>query len=118
VTTLVLDWAVMGSTARGEDADAIGRALKALGTVMVFSRADRANTIGRTRGLGDPWTGLAVVGTDGTLSFPFIGVDYGRSSDPRAEAAYTEGIDTVEEIRQAAAKPTWQAPTPGYGTSG
>ena len=63
--TLTLDWALMGNSTNGDDAGAVGRALKDLGTLMVFSRAAPANPIGRTRTLPDPECSLAVVATDG-----------------------------------------------------
>jgi hypothetical protein len=103
VTTLAFDWPIMGSTVRGHDADAARRALLDLGTVAVISEAlapDAAN-LGIDRKLRDPGVNLAVVASDGSLSLPLI------EGGEVAAISFLGGVDTVDELREQAKKPTW-----------
>ncbi|MDP9184034.1 MAG: hypothetical protein M3P04_14825 [Actinomycetota bacterium] len=115
VTTLVFDW----TAGVAEDVDAIGRALKDLGTVMVISRPYGANTMGLTRALSDPTAALLQIGADGRLSFPLTAAGEGAAlQTARADAAFTDGLDTLAEVRDAARKPTWAAPRASHFPTG
>ena len=100
VEQLVLDWSLRGNNDNGEDAAAVARELKALGRVVLLSKALPAGPefLGMRRTLPDPPLGVAVVGADESLAFPFADV---------TAAAFLDGIDTVEELRAQAQKPTW-----------
>jgi hypothetical protein len=116
VTTLVFDWSIGAA----EDADAIGRALKDLGTVMVISRPYGPNTMGRTRQLSDPTAALLQVAADGSLSFPLTATGDAAAAlaVARSDAAFADGVDTLAEVRTAARKPTWAAPRASHTTTG
>ena len=106
---LVLSWPLMGNSARGEDKGAIERALKDLGRVVVFSTARPAGPeyLGIARDIPDRPTGIAVVASDGSLSFPFLGTG---SAAQLEENSFMAGVDTLPELRSEAAKPAWQRP--------
>jgi hypothetical protein len=101
VNELVLDWPIMGSSQRGEDADAVGQALKDLGTLVVLSKASPDGpefvTERTTLELG---YGIGVVAADNALNFPLIAAD-----EPLQAAAFQDGIDTLAELRAEARKP-------------
>lgn len=103
---LELDWPVMGNASQGEDATAIARGLKGLGTLAVLSLATPAGPeyLGLRRQVPDRQYGIALVGKDGALSFPFINGTEGAAVDART---YMGGVDTLPELRSAAAKPAW-----------
>jgi hypothetical protein len=103
VPTLTLDWALLGSTASGEDAAAIGRALRALERVAVFSKAlpDGPEHLGLTRQIPDLPFGLAHVDDDGRLTFPYLALQGASATD------YMDGVDTVAELKNEAGKPSW-----------
>jgi len=103
VGTLSLDWPILGSSGRGDDGAAIGRALKELGTVLVMSHAQPTGPeyLGLVRKIADPAYGLGVVATDGSLSFPLV---EGGQADAMA---FMGDIDTLGELRSAADKPSW-----------
>lgn len=103
---VLLDWPVMGSTADGDDAAAIGRALKALGRVLVLSQAlpRGPEFLGLRRQVPDRPYGLGLVGSDESLSFPFIDpADGGTIDGP----TFMAGVDTLGELKAAASKPAW-----------
>jgi hypothetical protein len=106
---LVLSWPLMGNSARGDDKEEIGRALKSLGRIVVFSTARPAapEYLGIARDIPDRPYGVAVVASDGSLSFPFIGT--GGAAEVE-EKALMGGVDTLPELRAEAAKPAWQRP--------
>jgi hypothetical protein len=97
-----LDWPLLGSARQGEDADRIGRELRSLGRVLVISQAVPAGAeyAGLKRQIPDRQHGLGVVGSDGALSFPLIAGDSGTTA-----AAWMGGVDTLAELRAAAAGP-------------
>lgn len=104
-STLALSWPIGGSTAVGQDATAIGRALRDLGTVVVLSAANPTGPefLGITRQIPEPAVGLLTVAADGTLGFPFAEEGFDA-------AAFTDGVDTLDELRSAAALPDWTRP--------
>lgn len=106
---LVLSWPLMGNSARGEDKEAIQRALKGLGRIVVFSTARPAapEYLGIARDIPDRQYGIGVVASDGSLSFPFIGT--GSEAQPD-ENTFMGSVDTLSELRAEAAKPAWQRP--------
>jgi hypothetical protein len=102
VDELELDWVVLGSSQRGENAEAVERALKDLGTLVVLSKASPSGpefVPGRSP-LSSGY-GIGRVGSEGRLDFPLISPQEGPSA-----AAFQEDLDTLDELRAEARKPT------------
>ena len=99
---LVLDWFMGAPAGRGPDARAIGQALKDLGRLVVLSKAapDRPTFIPGHTALNSGY-GIGRVAADGTLDFPLITGTEGPST-----RVFQHGIDTLDELRDAAQKPT------------
>lgn len=97
-----IDWPLLGSARQGEDAERIGQELRSLGRVLVISQAvpSGAEYAGLKRQIPDRQHGLGVVGSDGSISFPLIAGDSGTTA-----AAWAGGVDTLAELRTAAASP-------------
>lgn len=102
MSTVDIDWPLLGSTKQGEDADVVGRELRSLGRVLVISQSvpSGAEYAGLKRQIPDRQYGLAVVSSDGVLSFPLIAGDSGTAAE-----AFMDGVDTVTELRVAASGP-------------
>lgn len=106
---LVISWPLMGNSLRGDEKEAVARALKALGEVVVFSttRPSGPEFLGIGREIPDREYGIAVLGDDGGLRFPFIGE--GASGAAKA-SEFAGDLDTLAALRTAAKKPTWTRP--------
>jgi hypothetical protein len=102
VGELELDWVVLGSSQRGEDAEAVERALKDLGTLVVLSKASpsRPEFVPGRSALSSGY-GIGRVGSDGRLDFPLI-----SQQEAPSAAAFQEDLDTLDELRAEASKPT------------
>ena len=103
---LNVSWSLLGSSTKGEDAAAIGRALKALGRVVILTTShtsDPAN-LGITRDVQGKEGCVIKVAPDGTLSLPLAGgsEEGARIVDP---AAYLSDVRTLDQLRAQAAKP-------------
>lgn len=98
VDELVLDWAVDGSSERGEDARVVGQALRDLGTVVVMSKAwpDGPEFVPGRAALPLGY-GVGRVAADGTLDFPLI-----PPNEAPPAAAFQDGVDTLSELRDEA----------------
>jgi hypothetical protein len=94
---------LMGSAADGEDGAAVARGLHDLGEIVLFSRPNPAGPeyLGLTRKLPNEPLSLATVGDVGELDFPFADEEDGPSAEE-----FMAGLDTLEELRAQARKPS------------
>lgn len=99
---LFIDWTILGSSERGQDARTVGQALEDIGTVVVLSKAapSRPEFV---PGRSPLWSGYGIgrVAADDRLDFPLIAPNEGPPA-----AAFQDGIDTLSELRAEAQKPT------------
>lgn len=103
---LVFSWPLMGNSLNGEDQAAVERTLKGLGRIVVLSTARPAGPeyLGISREVPDRPYGIVAVAADGSLSLPLAGGD--TAPQPQA-ATFLGSVDTLAELRDETAKPTW-----------
>ena len=103
---LDVSWSLLGSSRNGEDATAVGRALQALGRVVILSEAKPSGPeyLGIVRDVPGKEGCVLQVASDGTLSLPLAG---GSAEGSRIVdlAAFLEGVETLDKLRTQAAKP-------------
>lgn len=93
---------LIGNAKTGEDAAAVERALRALGDVIVFSKAvpEGLEYLGIARNLPDEGHGLASLSAAGEIEFPFAGDESTQGS-----AEFEGGVNTLDQLRAEARKP-------------
>lgn len=98
---VVLDWTLLGSTDRGQDARAVGQALEDLGNLVVLSKASpNGPEFVPGRSALPSGYGIGRLAAGGGLDFPII-VPQERPS----AIAFQDGVDTLAELRDEAQKP-------------
>jgi len=109
---LEVSWSLGGNNHDGDDADAIGRALKALGRVVVLSTAQSSDPayLGIKRNVPGRESCLLQVAADGTLTAPLAGGSHYETPIPDP-AAFLEGAETLDKLRAQVAKPKRPYPT-------
>jgi hypothetical protein len=107
VSTVHLSWPALGSTAKGQDAAAIGRALQALGRVVIVSKALPAKPeyLGVDREIPDKEAGIIQVAPGGALSLP-LAAGTGGEGGSVDTTSFLAGLDTLDELRAQAAEPS------------
>jgi hypothetical protein len=101
VDELVLDWWLNGPSDRGEDARVAGQALRALGDIVVLSKAwPDAPEFVPGRAAIPLGYGVGRVAADGRLDFPLVAPNEGPPTE-----VFQDGIDTLPELRDEARTP-------------
>ena len=112
-STLEFSWGVLGNSRTGQDKAAVGRALKALGRIVLITKAHPTGPeyLGIDRVLPDKVVDVMQVSADGSLSLPFAAGDGGEGGFVDG-VAFLAGLDTLDELRTEAAKPNHPFPYP------
>ena len=102
-TELAVDVALMGNVESGEDDRHVECTFEGLGDVVAITRGNPSDPefLDIPRQFPDEPFGLATVDPKGNLSFPFAPGGPGRTSDD-----FLGAIDTIEQLRREARKPT------------
>ena len=92
-----VDWSLLGSSAKGDDAAAVTAGLLDLGTVVLFLDRSPAATAPSGLSLLDRVYGIGVVRSGGRLEFPFV--------EAERVTPFMNGVATIDDLVREAGKP-------------